>query len=649
MKRIRSAVIWICLLSCTIIEAQIFNLQSGRERITSLDGLWHFHIGDDPAWANPDFDDSKWPLIRSDRSWTKQGYPAFTGYAWYRFTVEDPGDGRPLDLLLTDFGNGYQVYANGKLIGNAGSAIFTRDPVFVAFQRVFALTSVGEPAHSIHIALRVWTYQPVAAFYGSGPLIPGNEVGDPAFLKMRKQLDDSDRAVYSTNEYAFGVFAALIGFTTLALFLFRSKDKEYLWFSILLLAQSASSAFHLWFVLGPMHFLTWRFSALSVRSLSLIAALVFFSNVLRVRRSFLWWMTCVAAGTSLVGEALIYFQWTSVGVSYAVTAACYVPAYSWIIAELSVGTFRRDVSAQLLLAPATLFYGMGLVNQIDRIIWQLNGGKNSPQIDVSLFVRPFPIQLSELFDFIFILALLVFLVRRFALARKEEERLAAEFEAAKAVQSLLIPTVPPSTPGFQVEAVYLPANEVGGDFFQVLPAHDGSLLVAVGDVSGKGLQAAMTVSAIMGALRGCTSRKPAEVLAYLNRVLHGRVEGFVTCCVALIMRDGAMTIANAGNPAPYCDSEEMAVEAGLPLGMIAEISYLETRRQIAPGERLIFVSDGVVEATNKQGELYGFERTKAISAESADKIARAAELFGQQDDITVLTVTRTVGLNPAMA
>jgi phosphoserine phosphatase RsbU/P len=170
----------------------------------------------------------------------------------------------------------------------------------------------------------------------------------------------------------------------------------------------------------------------------------------------------------------------------------------------------------------------------------------------------------------------------------------------------------------------------------------------VGDVSGKGLQAAMTVSAIMGALCGCNSRKPAEVLAYLNYVLQGRVEGFVTCCVALIMKDGAMTIANAGNPAPYCHGEEMAVEAGLPLGMIAEISYLEARRQIAPGERLTFVSDGVVEATNPQGELYGFERTKAISAESADKIAQAAGLFGQRDDITVLSLTRTVDLNPAL-
>jgi serine phosphatase RsbU (regulator of sigma subunit) len=86
----------------------------------------------------------------------------------------------------------------------------------------------------------------------------------------------------------------------------------------------------------------------------------------------------------------------------------------------------------------------------------------------------------------------------------------------------------------------------------------------------------------------------------------------------------------------------MTVEPGLPLGMLAETSYVETRYQIAPGDRLTFVSDGVVEATNPQGELYGFERTQAISTQPANHIAKTAELFGQEDDITVLTLQRMV-------
>jgi serine phosphatase RsbU (regulator of sigma subunit) len=169
----------------------------------------------------------------------------------------------------------------------------------------------------------------------------------------------------------------------------------------------------------------------------------------------------------------------------------------------------------------------------------------------------------------------------------------------------------------------------------------GGVLIVVGDVSGKGLKAAMTVSAIMGALQDYPSSRPAEVLAHLNRVLHGRVSGFVTCCAALIAPDGTMSLANAGSPAPYRNGEEMAAEPALPLGLTAEASYAETRARIAPGDRLTFVSDGVIEATNPQGELYGFERTEAISTESANQIARAAGLFGQEDDITVLSVIRT--------
>ena len=96
----------------------------------------------------------------------------------------------------------------------------------------------------------------------------------------------------------------------------------------------------------------------------------------------------------------------------------------------------------------------------------------------------------------------------------------------------------------------------------------------------------MTVSAIMGSLHDYASSRPAEVLAHLNRVLHGRMDGFVTCCAAHIAADGTMTVANAGNPAPYLNGEEMAVEPGLPLGILGEASYAETRYQIAPNDRL---------------------------------------------------------------
>jgi len=204
----------------------------------------------------------------------------------------------------------------------------------------------------------------------------------------------------------------------------------------------------------------------------------------------------------------------------------------------------------------------------------------------------------------------------------------------------MLPASSASTPGFRLESVYLPASEVGGDFFQVLPADDGSLLIVVGDVSGKGLKAAMTVSAIVGALRGCAVRTPADVLSYLNRALHGQMAGFFTCCAALISADGKLTIANAGHLSPYLNGEELAVDSGLPLGITNGTAYAVKTWTLDAGDRLTFVSDGVAEARNASGELYGFARTKSISGQSAETIARTAQSFGQEDDITVLSLTR---------
>jgi stage II sporulation SpoE-like protein len=637
------------MLSASAASAQTFSLITGSNSAISLSGLWRFHTGDNPAWADPNFDDSQWPLIHSGDSWTEQGYPAFNGYAWYRFKLEVPSNGGPVDLLLTGFVNGYQVYADGNLIGSAGSAVATRDPVAQSPATTFRLPESVKGAQSIEIALRVWTYQPLASWSGAGSVEEGSAAGDPNLISALLRSDRWDLLLYFVNEYAGGLFAGLVGLAILALFLLRTYDKEYLWFSILLLAQFASLPFHIMMNLGSLPFPLWYLLAEAFEALGAVAAMTFFSIILHRRRSFVWWTILLLLGTSPLSVALMYLQWAKVGVAFAIEAACIAPAYAWVIAVLLLGTIRRDVSARLLVAPVTLFYGLDLFDFVSRIVWQLSGSRSLPTIDATLIRWPFPTSLEDVVEFVFILALLIFLVRRFSLARKEEERLAAEFEAAKTVQSLLIPAAPPATPGFSVENAYLPAQEVGGDFFQVLPDDDGSLLIVVGDVSGKGLKAAMTVSAIVGALRGCALRKPADVLAYLNRTMRGQVTGFFTCFAALINPDGRVTTANAGHLPPYLNGEELPVDPALPLGIADEAGYSETTYEFGPNDRLVFISDGVVEARDGSGELYGFARTQVISSQPAHAIAEAARQFGQEDDITVLSVTRTVSLNPAPA
>ena len=223
---------------------------------------------------------------------------------------------------------------------------------------------------------------------------------------------------------------------------------------------------------------------------------------------------------------------------------------------------------------------------------------------------------------------------------RERAAYAAELQAASSVQQLLLSSASRPTPGFHVESVYLPASEVGGDFFFVSPAPDGSLTAILGDVSGKGLTAAMRVAMILGAIRRESSHDPAKILAALNNVLIAQGQlGFTTACCIRISLDGAFMIANAGHIAPYIAGREIASPPSLPLGISENQSYELVRGTLKPEERIVLLSDGVVEARSTAGELYGFERLGRLTNLATVDIAETARGFGQEDDITVLTIS----------
>jgi hypothetical protein len=231
-------------------------------------------------------------------------------------------------------------------------------------------------------------------------------------------------------------------------------------------------------------------------------------------------------------------------------------------------------------------------------------------------------------------------------------RAETELEAARAVQQVLIPDEIPSVPGFKIESVYRPAGQVGGDFFQILPMTGGGVLVVIGDVSGKGMPAAMTVSLLVGTVRTLAhfTQSPATILAAMNQRMLGRSQGgFTTCLVLRVDADGALTVANAGHIAPYITGKELPLENGLPLGLSADSTYAEFTFQLPKSQQLTLLTDGVVEAREKTGALFGFERTAALSNQPAEAIAAAAQKFGQDDDITVLTLARLEVGEPSTA
>jgi len=230
---------------------------------------------------------------------------------------------------------------------------------------------------------------------------------------------------------------------------------------------------------------------------------------------------------------------------------------------------------------------------------------------------------------------------RYLRVQRDQEHATNELAAARGVQELLIPQEKPATPGFEVDSVYSPASEVGGDFFHVQTMGREGLLVVIGDVASHGLKAAMNVSLLMGALRRGTERHPARILESLNRVLSG-TDSFTTCQALWFGVNGEVVIANAGHLPPYLNSQEIALPGSLPLGVLGEITYEESRFFLHPGDRILLLSDGVVEARHPNGELFGFDRVRQFSQKAAIFLADAAKSFGQQDDITVLTVRREV-------
>lgn len=233
--------------------------------------------------------------------------------------------------------------------------------------------------------------------------------------------------------------------------------------------------------------------------------------------------------------------------------------------------------------------------------------------------------------------------RRYLKTRTENVLFESEMVAARQVQQVLIPNPNQSFPGFAVESVYTPAREVGGDFFQIMPVADGGLLIVVGDVAGKGLPAAMLVSLLIGLIRATAeeTHDPAVLLAKLhNQIVGHTADGFITALAAFIASDGLVTLANAGHLSPYLDGNEIELPGALPLGIGGGGPYETAKTELKSGSRMTFLSDGVVEAQNQNGELFGFDKAKAMSREPAASIAEAAVQFGQSDDITVVTIER---------
>jgi hypothetical protein len=538
---------------------------------------------------------------------------------------------------------GMDIFANGKLIVPEGPNGTTQQTY--EYQQISRIYPIDIPADetSLTLAVRI----PFVAF--GMDAYTGFFAHRTFYLGVREDL--RSHLDLWTHAMLFERIPALVNaglkvllaLFLLALFYTQKDHSEYLWLGLqmLMVAPLAYVGFT-----GSMGLLDQLWMAASVFQLLLISAYLYFEFLvafLSLRKR--WYIVALRYSAPLLltlGPLLLLVR-EGRGIAVAL-AFSILFSLLWVLAwvifvglTLTISAFRRNYEAALLLLPLLLsVVGMGeLASTAGSSSW-LGTPMQSP---LTFQAGPVPIHFSDVADFagIFVIILIIFV--RFLRIHRERERASSELAAARSVQELMIPRESPQTPGFHVDTVYTPATEVGGDFFHIQATGDGGLLIVIGDVAGHGLQAAMNVSMLMGALRRSPQTSPAQLLAGLNQVLVGS-SSFTTCQAAYFSANGELVIASAGHPPPYLNSQEIQLAGGLPLGVITDVAYEESRLYLHPGDRLLMMSDGVAEARKSNGELFGFERVHNLSGQSAFFIADAAKEFGQEDDITVLTVKR---------
>jgi hypothetical protein len=628
-------------------SAQTFDLSAGRLPITSLDGLWHFHTGDNPQWADPTFDDSQWPLLRSDDRWDRQGYKGYTGLAWYRFRVNVPAGMSDLSITLPPIMTNYEVYADGQRFAALGK--MPPNPVGYSNwgAQSYRLPHGSSSARQIVIAIRVWQWPAWASYEGGGPISSGAIIGAPPEIQHRYAEYRAARCWSFLSYDIISLLQSLAAVAVFLLFLLRPSEREYLWFSLFLAFSAAAGWATLYQDLQSAPILPTNLLMYTLGyPCAGLAQLAFYRQLLKSRRTPLYWVSLACLFAVLV-FTLLFFLGEAGSDSplrfFLVVSISMLPGYAWILWWLLVRVRQRQVDARLLLAPVLLQFSAVLF-QWGAIITYVLGGQHRFQFEIAITSSPFPILLVHVGNLLFLLGVLAILILRFTRTRSQEERFAAELQSARSVQQYLIPEKLPDTPGLAIESVYRPSREVGGDFFQVLPhPADGSALIVVGDVAGKGIEAGMLATLIVGAIRTAASftNDPAKILSLLNQRMNGR--GLATCLALLIQKDGNLTLVNAGHLPPYLNGKELMMEGALPLGVIPGIDFPAVNVKLDLGDSLMLMTDGVVEAQDSAGHLFGFERIAEMvpSGITAAGLATAAQDFGQQDDITVLSVART--------
>jgi hypothetical protein len=632
----------------------------------SLDGLWQFRVGDDPEWASPEFDDSTWQPIEVGRTWEEQGHRDYTGFAWYRRRIvlaNIPADAQwQLALALPSVEDAGEVYWNGRLVGSYGKlppgpvwypgldpltrGLGLHNPAFVP---------LGRPQSGV-LAIRVWTAPYVAfSFPNLGGLTVAPLLGSEEALASLDTVRWYSWLRASLWQMSIGLLSGVVALLALLVLLRDRRQRILLWLALYTIHPLAQL---LIFRIPGMSSFRWSYALicpfLAIEDISLWYLLLYLlglrDNPRLVRWT--WWMAAIAFVCYFGLGAIRLFNWTTWPDHAFLTldVGLTVPPLlveAWGVVLVLFAFSRPLDAARWFLAIAAMLANLSQVFAN----WSSFGVRWTHQNFWVLFDLPLFSVLGNRFDAISVLDSLLLVAIIYAVWRyqaeqtQQQNRLSEEFRNAQEVQRLLVPESMPELPGYSVSSAYKPAMEVGGDFFQIIPEENGETVIVLGDVSGKGLKAAMAVSLIVGLVRALAPMisDPGKLLAEVNERLFGRLQGgFATALALRLDAQGNCDLACAGHLPPFVNGEEIDLPGAFPLGIANGAAYDTVHFQLRSSDRLALFTDGLLEARSGSGELYGFERMQTLFATkpTAAQATQAAVEFGQDDDITVLILTR---------
>jgi serine phosphatase RsbU (regulator of sigma subunit) len=545
----------------------------------------------------------------------------------------------------------YQFFDNGELAGHFGDFDGRRLEIYSTQPRMFPLAkpddhgAQGDSEAPVRVlAFRLWmepselVNQPDSGGLHSAPVLgEAGAVADGyqiAWLELIRSY-----AFFAAQALLFG----LLGVVAFTLILFDRSDRVYLWMGALFLLIASYFSFG---VVGAWA----ELQSLPTSNLltdGIVSPLIYATWVM------VWWvwfglqrpswlprltagLTLMLMISTVLGEEIFFgLVPHTVALHFVTVALALRLVFFALLVWVVIGGIQRQGIEGWLVLPLVVLRG----------IWAFDAQLRLLHIRLRWSILGETITLGSIAGLLAAVVIALLLLRRLLRSVKRQQLMALDVKQAQEVQQMILPEARLALKGLTVESEYRPAREVGGDFFQIIPhPTDGSVLIVAGDVTGKGLKAGMLVALLVGAIR--TEEKhttdPAGLLVTLNQRLVGRSDAQATCLALRIEADGAVTLANSGHVAPYLNGDELPMEGALPLGLFEGAEPSVMQFQMKPGDRLTLMSDGIAEATDANGSLFGFERVKELlrTARSAAGIAEAAQAFGQDDDISVISITR---------